>query len=111
MPEGKELDTQRIRERAREWCRARGLRFHESIPLFAISERDAAIEQCCKDVCSYCRNGDVPERRMYSHPPKPFWVHTMIGFDDRTEYCAAGEIHERLGKSAIRARVAAQGEK
>jgi hypothetical protein len=76
------------------YCPGKVTKIASQIVAFAESERQSVKEDCCRAVCSYCRDGDVPERRMYSHPPKPFWVHTMIGFDDRTEDCNAGAIYE-----------------
>lgn len=60
-------------------------------------------EACCKDVCVECRKGDVPERSKWADQADrsrhSAWIHTMLGFDDRTEDCYASAIRERAYKS------------
>jgi len=120
------MATEEVRERARKWMQRNRERFinyrpaqeysgqghgllrtvHlaqfneiEAMATFAQSEREAEMERCCADLCSYCRDRDEPERRYFAGnsaaKAHAYWVHTMIGFDDRTEDCNAGPIRER----------------
>ena len=66
------------------------------------SERSSVIkearEECKRAMCAECRKGDKPERRYFAGNTAAqahgYWVHTMLGFDDRTEDCAASKIYE-----------------
>lgn len=67
------------------------------------AERDAAIEECCKDVCQICRDGKVGPA-IYGpikHDPIDGWIHYLA--PDYTEFAVCSA-------AAIRSRVAAKGE-
>ena len=48
-------------------------------------------ERIMAELCPYCKQKDSPERRQFQ-TQKPYWVHTMIGFDDRVEECGASRL-------------------
>lgn len=58
---------------------------------FAAAERDAAVEECCKAICSYCRD--------------------EITLDGDSHRYANGTFMDVCRARAIRSRVAAKGEK
>ena len=71
---------------------------------FAESEISSAVraarEECARAMCRECRNGDIPLRAKQPDEadldPRSTWIHTMLGFDDRTEDCRASMIWELI---------------
>ena len=53
--------------------------------------RHATLKEAAGLICRECAKKDVPERTEMG-----YWIHTMLGFDDRTEDCRAGSIQERI---------------
>jgi hypothetical protein len=49
------------------------------------------VNVCIKRVCYDCRKGDDPIRQSDGS-----WLHMMMGFEDRTEFCRAEPLHQLL---------------
>jgi hypothetical protein len=91
------MSGESVRQRARDWCKARGLRFHESIPMFAESESSLARKQereaNCKAMCEECASDkwNPPVRE-----PDGRWTHWAKPGTKGVSYkCSAAAIHER----------------
>ena len=56
----------------------------------------AEREQCCRDECPWCADGDTPYRISKDVGP---WYHLMPG-DEEDEVCCAWLIHERAAREA-----------
>ena len=62
----------------------------------AKAAREAEREQCCKDVCPWCEDGDEPKRIGEDDGPWP-WYHEMM-YGAEHEVCVAWTIRERAAK-------------
>jgi len=56
------------------------------IASFASEVERLTMERAAKAQCGECRKGDTPELIGGTY------LHTMLGFDDRTEHCSASRI-------------------
>lgn len=64
---------------------------HGGSEVMAISKRHKTLLEAASLICSECAKRDKPERTKTG-----YWIHTMLGFDDRAEDCRAGSIQERI---------------
>lgn len=92
-------DTQRIRERAGKlWNEWFGMKVTKTGPeLLAdalTAERDAAIEQCCKDVCPYCRH---TEHWQPAEVNEIGWLHRPVK-DAEHAICEAASIRASVAQ-------------